>query len=271
MQIIDGKKIAQNILSEIQMKIQKEKIQPGLGVFLIGNNEASETYVELKKNAAEKIGIKFFLERFSADATQEEIIAKIQEYNQDEKISGIIVQLPLPEKFITQEIIDAIDLRKDVDGFSAQVGHPEDKLLPVFPMAITELIKSTGVNLENKKATILVNSKIFGEAMKKMLEENKIVADYVLIGDLENKKSILQEADIFISAVGQTGIIKAEMVKENAIVIDGGITKFENKILGDVDFETVKDKVSFISPVPGGVGPMTIACLLRNVYLAMKK
>ena len=262
--IIDGKKIAQKILSEIQMKIKEEKIQPGLGVFLIGENEASEIYVGLKKNAAEKIGINFFLERFSADSTQEEIVSKIGNYNQDEKASGIIVQLPLPEKFATQEVINAIDPKKDVDGF-----HPENETLPaVFPQAILELIKATE-SYVGKKAVVIANSETFGKKMKKILAEENIESEYVLAQNISAEK--LNQADILISAVGQAGIIKSEMVKEDSIVIDGGIAKDGDSVSGDVDFEDVKNKVSFITPVPGGVGPVTIACLLRNVYLAAKK
>jgi len=263
MQIIDGKKIAQKILSEIQTKIQEEKVKPGLGVFLIGEDEASEIYVGLKKNAAEKIGINFFLEKFSADSSQEESMVKIQEYNQNEKVSGIIVQLPLPEKFVTQEIINAIDPKKDVDGF-----HPENKILPaVFPQAILELIKATE-SYAGKRAVVIANSETFGGKMKMILGEENIESEYVLTKDISVEK--LNQADILISAVGQAGIIKSEMVKENAIVIDGGITKDGNSVLGDVDFEDVKNKVSYITPVPGGVGPVTIACLLRNVYQASK-
>jgi len=276
MQIISGKEIADKILIDLKNEIEASGKKPKLAVLLVGNDRASEVYVELKKNAAEKVGIGFELIRFNENNSEAEIISKIQELNQDEKVSGLIVQLPLPKKFATQEIINVIDPKKDVDGFSSQGGsasggHPENILKPVFPTAIMELIKSTKVIFNNKKAIIFANSDIFGKTMKNLLEENKIIADYILKKDLENKKSILAEADILISAVGKAGIIKKEMVKEEAIVIDGGITKIEDKVFGDVDFENVKDKTSFITPVPGGVGPMTIACLLRNVFLASKQ
>jgi len=267
MQIIDGKKIAEQILEDLAGKIKNEKIQPGLGVFLIGENKASELYVNLKKNAAEKIGIQFFLERFSESVNQAEIIAKIQEYNQNEKIHGIIVQLPLPEKFATQEIINAIDPKKDVDGF-----HPENKTLPaVFPEAMLELLKSTNEYV-GKKAVVIANSETFGEKMCEVLEKEKIAAEYTLTPALSlgREKEILFKAEILISAVGKAGIIKKEMIKEGVIIIDGGITKIEDKVFGDADFDSVKEKTAFITPVPGGVGPVTIACLLRNVFLASK-
>ena len=294
MQLIEGKKIADKILDNLKDEIQASGKKPKLAVLLVGNDSASEIYVNLKKNSAERVGIDFELIRFNEENSEEEIIAKIQELNQNEKVSGMIVQLPLPEKFVTQKIINAIDPKKDVDGFSAQGGsasggHPDNILKPVFPMAIMELIKSTSVDLENKKAMVLANSDIFGKTMKNILEENKIMADYVLRKDLKIPPSPpftkgdnlspfskgrteegFLDADIIISAVGKAGIIKAEMVKAGAIVIDGGITKIDGKVFGDVDFENVKNKTSFITPVPGGVGPMTIACLLRNVFLASK-
>ena len=209
------------------------------------------------------MGIDFELFRFSEENSEMEILEKINELNKDEKTSGIIVQLPLPEKFATQKIINAIDPKKDVDGF-----HPENKILPaVFPEAMLELLKSTNEYV-GKKAIVVANSEIFGEKMCEVLQKENIEGEYVLAQNISAEK--LNQADILISAVGQQGIIKGEMVKEGAIVIDGGISKIDDKVLGDVDFENVKNKTSYITPVPGGVGPMTIACLLRNVFLASK-
>jgi len=264
MQLIEGKKIADKILNNLKAEVEASGKKPKLAVLLVGNDGASEIYVGLKKNAAEKVGIGFELFRFSEENSEEEILEKISELNKDEKVSGMIIQLPLPEKFATQKIINTIDPKKDVDGF-----HPENKTLPaVFPEAMLELLKSTN-EYQNKKAIVVANSETFGEKMCEVLKKENIKCEYVLASDISTEK--LNQADILISAVGQAGIITAEMVKDGAIVIDGGITKSDDKVLGDVDFEQVKNKTSFITPVPGGVGPMTIACLLRNVYLASKK
>jgi len=263
MKLLKGKPIADKILKDLKDKIKKEKIKPALAVFLVGENEASEIYVRLKKKAAKKIGMYFFVYRFKSNAQEKKIISRIGHLNRNPRVSGIIVQLPLPDKLDADKIIGAIDPKKDVDGF-----HPGNrKLLPVFPQAILEILNSTKSSLKNKSAVILANSQTFGEKMKEILQKEKIKAEFTL----GLKKNKLKTADIIISAVGKAEIIKGAMLKTGAIVIDGGITKKGKKVLGDVDFESVKEKVSFITPVPGGVGPVTIACLLRNVYLASKK
>ncbi len=263
MTIISGKEIADKILNKLKSEIEISERKPKLAVLLVGNDSASEIYVELKKNAAERVGIDFELIRFNEANSEEEIMQKIQELNQDGKVNGIIVQLPLPEKLETQKIINAIDPKKDVDGF-----HPGNLILPaVFPQAMLELLKSTNEYV-GKKAVVVANSETFGEKMCEVLRKENIESEYVLGKNLSAEK--LNQADILISAVGKAGIIKYEMVKDGAIIIDGGITKVGEKVFGDVDFGQVKDKTSFITPVPGGVGPMTIACLLRNVYLAGK-
>lgn len=264
MKIISGKEIADKILNKLKSEIETSEKKPKLAVLLVGNDRASEVYVELKKNAAEKVGIGFELIRFSEANSEAEIISKIQELNLKEEVSGMIVQLPLPEKFTTQKIINTIDPKKDVDGF-----HPENKILPaVFPEAMLELLKSTG-DYVGKKAVVVTNSETFGKKMDEVLQKENIESEYVLVENLSAEK--LNQADILISAVGKAGIIKSEMVKDGVIVIDGGISKVGDKVFGDVDFDGVKEKTSFITPVPGGVGPMTIACLLRNVFLASKQ
>jgi methylenetetrahydrofolate dehydrogenase (NADP+)/methenyltetrahydrofolate cyclohydrolase len=201
------------------------------------------------------------------------VLEKIIELNGDEKVSGIIVQLPLPEKFQMQKIINSIDSRKDVDGF-----HPENEksflsggasFWPVFPHAIIRLLESSREKLEDKKAVVVANSQRFGEVMVAALRKKNISGKYILAGELKNDS--LQEADIVITACGTPGKITGGMVKNGAIIIDGGITRSGDKTVGDVDFESVHNMAGFISPVPGGVGPVTIACLLENVYLAAKK
>jgi methylenetetrahydrofolate dehydrogenase (NADP+)/methenyltetrahydrofolate cyclohydrolase len=269
MKLLEGKKISDKILGNLKKKIKAHKIKPGLAVILIGENKASETYVRLKEKAARKVDINFYKFKFKKNIPEKEIIAKIRALNADKKVDGIIVQLPLPKKFQTQKIINLISLRKDVDGFSTKKNNLN--LQPVFPSAIMKILISSQVNLKNKKAVVIANSKKFGETMQKILAEKKIKSEYILSGEIKQKINKIQKVDIIISAVGKTNLIKGEMIKRGAIVVDGGIVKKNGKTFGDADFQSVSKKVAFISPVPGGVGPVTIACLLENVYLASKK
>lgn len=271
MKLLKGKKIADEILKKIKGEIKKSSLQPALAVILIGNDKASHLYVNLKRKAAQKIGIKFQLVRFSEKVKEEEIIQKIKELNADKKISGIIVQLPLSKKLSTQKIIDAIDLQKDVDGFSSKNNA---SLQPVFPQAIIEMLSAIFLKVPFRKearAVVIANSEIFGEVMVDTLKKKKISGEYILSNKLKESIKKIQEADIIISAVGKPGLITDKMIKKDAIIIDGGITKKGKKVFGDVDFKSVKNVASYITPVPGGVGPVTIACLLKNTYLAIKK
>jgi methylenetetrahydrofolate dehydrogenase (NADP+)/methenyltetrahydrofolate cyclohydrolase len=274
MKILDGKKISEKILDDISKDLKKRKSKPGLAVILIGNDKASELYVKIKKEKAKKIGIDFFLFRFRENSSEKTILEKIGNLNHDRKINGIIVQLPLPKKFHTQKIIDAINPVKDVDGF-----HPENirlflkgrgEIFPVFPQAIFKLIESSEQKLNNRKAIIISNSKLFGEIMLEALRKEKIKAEYILKKEISDNLEKIKKADILISAVGSKGIVMSNMVKSGVIIIDGGISKKGKKVFGDVDFESVKNISVFLSPVPGGVGPMTVACLLENVLLAFK-
>jgi methylenetetrahydrofolate dehydrogenase (NADP+)/methenyltetrahydrofolate cyclohydrolase len=267
MKLLKGQKIAEKILSSLKKKISQQKNKPTLAIILIGNNSASQLYVKLKQQAAKKIGIKFKLMCFSEKVKEEKIIQKIQEFNADKRISGMIVQLPLPKNLPTQKIINVIDPQKDVDGFSAKNAA---SLQPVFPQAILEMLISSGVRLSGKKAIIIANSKIFGETMVVALKNKKIKANYFLFKELKNNLASIKNSEIVISAVGYPGFLQGKMLKKGAIVIDGGIMKKGKKVLGDVDSNSVKDKAAFLTPVPGGVGPVTIACLLRNTYLASK-
>jgi methylenetetrahydrofolate dehydrogenase (NADP+)/methenyltetrahydrofolate cyclohydrolase len=261
MKLLEGKKIADEIFRDIKEIIKIQRLKPGLAVILVGQNEASEIYVRLKQKAAEEVGINFFLHRFPEESDEKEIIEKIQELNNDEKISGMIVQLPLPKNLNTQKIMDAIASEKDADGFSAQSEFP-----PVFPNAILQLIKSSGQNLSDKSAIVIANSTEFGETMSGILEKGKINSQYILAENIERELILIKNADIIITAVGKPKLISGNMIKKDAIVIDGGISKIGEKVVGDVDFESMKNVAGFLSPVPGGVGPVTIACLLENVY-----
>jgi len=221
-----------------------------------------------------KIGIEVSTYKFLPLEKEAAILSAIELLNQDEEINGIIVQLPLPDGFDTQKIISAIDPQKDVDGF-----HPSNvkefisgdgKIIPVFPQAISLLIKSSGEKLDGKKAAIVANSDEFGRIMQAMLGRENIASQYILAKNISSNLGNIKAADIVVSAVGSPGLLKGEMFKDGAIVIDGGIEKIGKKVVGDVDFASLEDKNGFLTPVPGGVGPVTIACLLENVYLAFK-
>lgn len=271
MKLLKGKRISEKILKTLKNRIKREKLKPTLAVFLVGEDKASEIYVNLKSKAAEHVGIKFLLLKFKKTEREAKIIQKIEELNKNKKISGIIVQLPLLKKFNTQKIINTIDPAKDVDGFHPKnlkyflSGQPE--ICPVFPMAIMKFLKPSF----GKKAVVIAHSKKFGEIMIAALKKKKVKATYILQKEANKNLVEIKRADIIISAVGQPGLIKGDMIKKGAIIIDGGITKVKKKVLGDVDFYSVKNTANYLTPVPGGVGPVTIACLLENVYLAAKK
>ncbi len=275
MKLLEGKKIAEKILSALERKIKKTQRKPGLAVILVGDNPASELYVKLKRKAARRVGIRFQLFRFPWEAQEEEIIRKIKKLNASQSVSGLIVQLPLPEKFSAENIINAVRPEKDVDGF-----HPENlrlflenrkRFFPVFPQAILRLLEASRWNLENEKALVVANSQKFGEIMTAALKSRGMRADYFLPEKLKANLTALKKARVVVSAVGRPGFLKGEMFRKGVIVIDGGITRKGQKVLGDVEFDSLASKAAFLSPVPGGVGPLTIACLLQNVFLAAKK
>ncbi len=279
MKIFNGKKMADEILKETSRQIKKEKLKPALAVILIGENEASKIYVKIKKQTAAKIGIKVHEYLFSDKNREGEIIARIEELNGDEKISGIIVQLPLPAIFNADKIIDAIDPAKDVDGFQREnrqlLEKGEVRLAPVLPSAIALVLESAlGGDFKGRIMIALVNSEIFGRSLKTILTQKGAACEYlvrntcVILGSEKEIKS----ADVLISACGCPNFIKADMIKEGAILVDAGVTRWsDGQVVGDFDRESVKSKAAFLTPVPGGIGPLTVALLLRNVYLAAKK
>ncbi len=280
MKIFNGKAAANKILKELAANIKKEKLRPGLAVILVGGNEASKLYMSFKKIASQKIRIDFFDFYFSASANERDVIFKIKELNDDEKISGIIVQLPLPAVFDTDKIISAIDPAKDVDGFHKenirQFEKGEIKLAPVLPSAILLAIKDAKCQVPCKKvsdALALVNSDFFGKSLKIVLEKEGGKLDYIVrnVCVIKGAEYDIKSADILISACGCPNFIKADMIKEGAVLIDAGITRYsDGKVLGDFDRESVAKKAAYLTPVPGGIGPLTVALLLRNVYLASK-
>jgi len=281
-QIIDGKKLAEkikdNIVKEI-LKLNDNKpdcqYRPNLAIILIGDREDSKLYVKLKERQAREVGIDTHIYRCPQNIPEKEILETIDCLNNDKLIDGVLVQLPLPEGFDTDKIVKAMDPKKDVDRFHPDniktlMSSCDDNMLPPVPGTVLEILKSINCDLADKQICLVVNSDIFGRSLAKVLEcrgaKVKIVkADDKNLGEKTNK------ADILITAVGQPKLIKEEMVKKDAVVIDVGITKVKEKICGDVDFENVKKIASFITPVPGGVGPLTIAMLFRNTLELYKK
>jgi len=283
MKIFNGKRASQKILKELAEKIKTEKLRPVLAVVMVGDNEASKLYIKLKKEAAQKVGIELKESKFSEQAGDEEIINKIKQLNENNQIHGIIIQSPLPAVFDSQCILDTISPQKDVDGF-----HKENRrllgkggtphFLPVLPLAIltslADAVKNKLVSLKDKNILALVNSEIFGATLKLVLEKENVPLKYQVRNTcivLGIEKEILS-ADVLISVCGCANLIKGEMIKQDAILIDAGITRYcDGKVVGDVNRKSVENRASFLTPVPGGIGPLTVALLLRNVYLAAAK
>lgn len=282
--IIDGKKFAQELRNEIKKEIESIKktrnTTPGLTVILVGNHTPSEIYVRNKELSAKEVGITSEVIRFESSITQEKLIEVIHGLNKDKKVHGILVQLPLPPHINGSKIIEEIDPKKDVDGFHpVNVGNlssGKDSLVPCTPLGSYLLIKNVQKNLTGLEALIIGRSNLNGKPMAQLLLKEDCT---VTIGHSKTKnlKELCQKADIVVAAVGRANLVKGDWVKEGAIVIDVGINREEDrtekkgyKIVGDVEFDSVVKKARAITPVPGGVGPMTIACLLNNTLKAFK-
>ena len=276
MKQLKGAKIAKEILDRLRVVLDGKNAKPALAVVLVGDDPASRLYVDLKEKAAKQIGMRFFRFTFFAKADEQQIIETIQNINSDPTIHAMIVQLPLPDTLDTKKIIDAIDPQKDADGFSPRSEFAKSEnfdhipMLPVFPKAIIKLIESSGQQTIGKKAITIANSPKFGKTMTKMLSSRGMFAQYILSSDFEQQKELIRDADVIVSAVGKHGFIKGGDLKEGVIVIDGGIEKAGEKVCGDLDGQSVQEMIGWYSPVPGGVGPVTIACLLENVYNAFE-
>ncbi|MDC0511287.1 bifunctional methylenetetrahydrofolate dehydrogenase/methenyltetrahydrofolate cyclohydrolase [Pelagibacteraceae bacterium] len=275
--IIDGKKEAQLLRNEIKKEIEliksKNNKVPGLTVILIGDFAPSQLYVKNKEKNAKEVGINSEVVRYPKKVTEQEVLNKIKELNDNDAVSGILVQLPLPPQINKEKIINAIDPAKDVDGFHPiNVGNLSsgyNATVPCTPLGCLLLIKKVEPNLSGKHAVIIGRSNLNGKPMAQLLlNENCTVT--IVHSKTKDLKVECQKADILVAAVGVANLVKADWVKENSIVIDVGINKLEDKIVGDVEFESVKDIAKAITPVPGGVGPMTIACLLKNTLKCFK-
>ena len=277
MNIIDGKAVSKKVKKDVKAECEQLKakgVTPGLAVIIVGDDPASQVYVHNKEVACEVCGFYSVKYALPAETTQEELNALVDKLNKDDKINGILCQLPLPSHLDDKEVINRIDPLKDVDAF-----HPVNvgaimigdyNYLPCTPAGVMELIHSTGVDVSGKKAVVMGRSNIVGKPMAMLLlHENATVE--ITHSRTQNLADITKEADILVAAIGKAKFVKADMVKDGAVVIDVGMNRDENgKLCGDVDFEDVKDKCSFITPVPGGVGPMTIAMLMKNTLTAAK-
>ncbi len=271
--IIDGNKIAKGIIENIKSKVKSMKEKPGLALVMVGNNPASEVYVNFKEKDSKEAG--FYCERYNLDekTSEMDLLNLINNLNQNPKIHGILVQLPLPKKIDEKLVTDSILPHKDVDGFtSVNLGNllsEKTILAPATAIAVIHLIESTGTKIEGKNAVVVGRSSIVGKPVALMLlEKNATVT--VCHSRTRNISEHAKKADILVVAVGKQNLIKKEMVKEGAIVIDVGINRIGDKLVGDVDFENVKEVAGFITPVPGGVGPMTRAMLMENTLKAME-
>ena len=273
--IIDGKALALSVRNEIKNEIASFNGKaPGLAVVLVGDNPASAIYVRNKEKACEEVGIASFSYRLPATATQQEVEEVVSELAVNDLINGILVQLPLPEGLNESKILSLIPPEKDVDGFSAvNVGKMflgEDGLVACTPHGIIKLIKYAGVDIKGKRAVVVGRSNIVGKPVAiLLLKENATVT--VCHSKTENLKEVCLSADILVVAIGKARFITADMVKPGATVIDVGTNRVDGKLVGDVDFEGVKDIASAITPVPGGVGPMTITMLMYNTLCAYKR
>lgn len=276
-EIIDGKALAKEIREGLKKEVTtlKEKgIIPHLAVIMVGDNDASKVYVRNKSKACEEIGIEYEEYLLKSDISQKSLLDLIKDLNKDDKINGILLQSPIPKPLNIQEAFDTILPEKDVDGFNPyNVGNlciGQAGFIPCTPLGIMKMFEKYKIEIEGKKVCIIGRSNIVGKPMAQcMLSKNATVT--ICHSRTKELKRELEDADIIIAAAGKRNIVTADMVKEGAVVIDVGMNRDDNgKLCGDVDFEKIKDKASYITPVPGGVGPMTIAMLMSNVVEAAK-
>ncbi|WP_299608283.1 bifunctional 5,10-methylenetetrahydrofolate dehydrogenase/5,10-methenyltetrahydrofolate cyclohydrolase [uncultured Aquimarina sp.] len=289
MEVLDGKKISNDIKNEIAAEVQKMKDRgekvPHLAAVLVGNDGASLTYVGSKVRACEKIGFESTLVKMPSTTSEVELLAKIKELNENSDIDGFIVQLPLPPQIDTQKVLLAVDPDKDVDGFHpmnfGKMALDMSTFIPATPFGILELLERYNVDTKGKHTVVIGRSHIVGRPMSILMGRKGWPGNSTVTlthSHTKNITQIISQADIVISALGVPNFLKAEMVKDDAVIIDVGITRVADdsrekgyRIVGDVDYENVSKKASYITPVPGGVGPMTIAMLLKNTLLARER
>lgn len=274
MEIIDGKEIAKEIRANLKKEITENNLHPGLAIIMVGNNPASEIYVRNKRKVCAEIGIKEELYHYDEDVNEEQIINCIIKLNNADNINGIMVQSPLPSYLDEDKIINYITPEKDVDGFGiSSLGYlasNEEKFISATPYGIIKLLEYKNIDIAGKNVVIIGRSKIVGRPLALALL-NRDATVTITHSKTKNLREITKNADILIVAIGKANFIKKEDIKDGAIVIDVGINRIDGKVVGDVDFESCKEKSSYITPVPGGVGPMTIAMLLTNVVESFKR
>lgn len=269
--ILDGKQTAKKITDELKLKVQNLDKKPSLAVIMAGNNPASEVYVKNKEKKALEIGFNSIIKKTDENITKEELLKIIKELNEDDNINAILLQLPLPKHLNEKDFLDKIDPKKDVDGFcSYNLGkllkNDSPYAIPCTPKGIVRLLDEYNIDIEGKIALVIGRSNIVGKPVSILLlnRNSTVIMTHTKTKNLEN---LTKTADILICAAGKKEMIKKEMIKENAVIIDVGITRDnDGKLKGDVDFNDVKEKASYITPVPGGIGPMTIAMLMENTY-----
>ncbi|MBE6783492.1 MAG: bifunctional methylenetetrahydrofolate dehydrogenase/methenyltetrahydrofolate cyclohydrolase FolD [Ruminococcaceae bacterium] len=276
--IMDGKALSIKLKNALKNEVDELKnsgVNPCLAVIIVGNNPASKIYVNNKKKSCEELGIKSLEYALPEETTEEELLGIIDELNKNEEVDGILCQLPLPSHICEKNVINAISPEKDVDAFHPEnVGHimiGDYTFLPCTPAGVMEILKEYEIDVAGKNCVVVGRSNIVGKPMTMLLlKENATVT--VCHSRTQDLASFTKQADVLVSAVGKPNLITADMVKENAVVIDVAINRLDSgKLCGDVDFENVKEKASFITPVPGGVGPMTIATLMKNTVTSAKK
>ncbi len=277
MKLIDGKKISLEIKDEVRDEIKRDGLKISLAVILVGEDPASAVYVRNKKTACEYCGIRSISHELPESTTEDELLKLIDRLNKDDEVSGILCQLPLPAHIDTHRVMEAIDPKKDVDGFtrasSGALLNGEEGFIPCTPAGIIELLKRSGVDIEGKVCVVMGRSNIVGKPVSLLLlkENGTVIMTHSRTKDL---KSICRNADILVTAIGKKEFVTADYIKEGAVVIDVGIHRLDpeenngRKLCGDVNFEDVAPHTSLITPVPGGVGPMTIAMLMKNTLIA---
>lgn len=277
MKLIDGKKQANDIKEKLKKEISTLKEQgviPGLAIILVGHDPASEIYVKNKIKTCDELGICTLLYRFMEESSEKEIIAQIKDLNEDDGIDGILIQSPLPAIFNEDKIISYVDPKKDVDGFGINnlgaLLSNNELIIAATPLGILKMLENESVSLEGKNVVVVGASRIVGRPMATLLL-NRGATVTICHNKTKNLKEITSNADILIIAIGQAKFITSDFVKEGAVVIDVGINRIDNHLYGDVDFDSVSKKASLITPVPGGVGPMTIVMLLSNVVDVAKR
>ena len=275
MKILDGKAVSLKVKESVKVRAEELKkfgVEPTLAVILVGEDKASQTYVRAKEKACNEYGIKSVAHRLSENTTQAELLTLINVLNLDDSIHGILVQLPLPKHIDTNTVLATIDPAKDVDGFHAvNVGKLVsglDGFVPCTPLGVMEILKEYGIDVAGLNAVVIGRSNIVGKPMANLLL-NASATVTVTHSKTKNLKEICKNADLIVAAIGKPFFLKADMVKDGAVVVDVGINRLDDgRLVGDVDFDEVAPKCSYITPVPGGVGPMTIAMLLNNTILA---